>query len=217
MEPYFDVCIFTNGRSSFDYCLKSLEEQTLKPNIHIIRDMTMIDGMNHIVESSKIKRHFLKVDDDFIFHSQAIDYIQNYKEWPERVSMRFWHLYDVAVEKKIESIKIYDKKACRRIGFSVNRSGRIDHNFLLRSRGKGFRCQKDMSVIALHACSPKKEQLEYERLWREQAPSKTHNKPHRGKMLSCSVSLDKQYENRDKWVADNNGVKHSFGQFIGKK
>lgn len=215
MSSVFDAYILTNGRSSFKYCLDSLEQQTVPIKIHVIKNMSMLDAMNSIIKDSNVSRYFIKVDDDFIFHPRAIEYLQDHVPFNDGIAMKYWHLFDVSMRKKIESVKIYDSKRARHVGgFRARSSGRVDPPFLEDVRKAGLKCVKDPSMIALHACAPSKEQLLYEKIWASNAPARVHVKHNRKEMLNCNKSLDDQFDNRIEWIEASNPRKNSFSNFL---
>lgn len=205
--------IFTNGRSSYQYAKASLETQTVPIKIKTVKDMGIVPGMNFIMKDKEFYNYdyILKVDDDFIFHSRSLEYLLGGLPFKNsKMAMKFWHLYDIAADKSIQSVKIYNRRNTGLIGpFTADEEGRVDKIFMRKCRNKGYPYRGNESMMALHACCPRPEQLNYEHLWKSIARSKKHVKMHRKKMLNCSFSLDYQFENRDKILEKENAKSNS--------
>lgn len=218
MRSIFDACILTNGRSSYDLCMRSLKEQSIGINIHVIKNMSMVDAMNHIYKCDYISKYFLKVDDDFIFHPRAIEFLQKFVPFEPYVVMKYWHLYDVATKSIIQSVKIYDRNLIEKVGgFRARSSGRVDPSFLEDCRTAKLKYVKDTSVIAIHACSTEEDQEKYEKIWSKNSPSGMHIKNNKKAMLECKISMKDQYDNKEKWVNNSNSLNSSFYKFLRKK
>jgi len=201
----FDICVFTNGRSSFDYCMKSIESQTIKANIHLYENLQVANSMNHIIRNDKISEYFVKIDDDFILHPSAFEYMEKLIPFNDDVGFKYWHLFDAATSSNIQSVKMYSKtRALDAGGFIPDNSGRIDVNFMHNTKKCGNKIIKDNSVIAVHSCPPMHEQNRYEKIWKRSSPARVHSKPNKQYMRMYKKTLEEQYRESEKWIIKSN-------------
>lgn len=201
----FDICVFTNGRSSFDYCMKSIESQTIKANIHLYENLKVADSMNQIIRDPNVSEYFVKIDDDFMLHPYAFEYMEKFVPFNDNVGFVYWHLFDAASSSNIQSIKMYSKTKALESGcFTPDTSGRIDVNFMHSIRGNGNKIVKDDSVIAVHCCPSMREQNKYEKIWKRASPSGSHSKPNKHYMLTYKKTLEEQYKESEKWINESN-------------
>lgn len=216
MAGKLEAYVLTNGRSTFHYAVKALEAQTKKIRIHVVEDMGMADAMNSIIRTAK-SEYILKVDDDFLLHPYAIEYISGrLSEDPGDTGLWFWRLWETFTRRIVQCIKVYHVGRSREMGgFVPNATGKIDRNFLSAVDKSGYTVKKEKSMIALHACAPWKEQVGYERIWSqfsEQDHIKSSDK--RGKMKMYKTSVAKQYDSIRPWLDKYNKVyKTSFAKF----
>lgn len=201
----FDICVFTNGRSSFDYCMKSIESQTIKANIHLYENLQVANSMNQIIKDDNVSEYFVKIDDDFILHPYAFEYMEKFIPFNDNVGFKYWHLFDAATSSNIQSIKMYSKtKALEVGGFIPDESGRIDVNFMHKIKDNGNKILKDDSVIAVHCCPPMHDQNKYEKIWKRASPTRMHTKPNKHYMRKYKKELIEQYEESEKWINKSN-------------
>lgn len=214
-----EIFIYTNGRSSFDFSLKSIECQSVVPKINIVEDMTMIKAINHSLSKCSSK-YFMKIDDDFLLHTRAVEFM--WSEFLElsndNTAMMWWHLWENWSRNKIQSIKIYNRDLARKVGFVADGEGRIDITFIGRTRKNGFDMIRRESMVAIHGCSPWQEQLEYLKTWKEQAKSGRHSKIRTGLMRSYNIPLQRQFNDRDNVLYRVNRLYNTdFYKFLTKK
>lgn len=214
-----EVFIYTNGRSSFDFSLKSIKHQSIVPKINIVKDMTMIKAISYSLSKCSSK-YFMKIDDDFLLHTRAIEFMWN--EFVElsnsNTAMVWWHLWENWSRNKIQSIKIYNRELAEKVGFVADSEGRIDITFIGRTRKNGFDMIRRESMVGIHGCSPWQEQLEYLKTWKEQAKSGKHSKIRTGLMRSYNVPLQRQFNDRDNVLFRVNRLYNTdFFKFLAKK
>ncbi len=198
-----DLTVFslTNGRSTFEHSIRSLMDSSdLREQIAVLPNMQFLDAAAKCIEKCETP-YFLKLDDDFFLHPQALAYMRDrvlaYPQ-PEELGIYYCHLWEDWTSRVRESIKIYNVQALRKIGgFQPDHLGKVDRTTLARLEQAGFKIVADPSVVALHACGTWKEQLEYERLW-SAAAGKSYQKPtHEAMKNYCGTkSLDEQYDMR---------------------
>lgn len=209
--------VVTNGRSSFQYANRSVEEQTIKVPIHIIRDLPILQVMKTILNTCTTP-YFMKVDDDFLLHKRGVEYMWSFLKSHESpmVAMYWWHLWENWSGNRIQSIKIYNKENTSKVGFLPDRQGRIDITFIGRVRKAGFGIVKEGSMPAIHGCSPWKEQARYLQIWKRNAPGRVHMKIRLKQMSRYKKPLAKQFSEKDLILnAQNKRFKTNFGKFLG--
>jgi hypothetical protein len=139
--------------------------------IKVFRDMELADAMNRTLDTCR-GTHFMKVDDDFILHPNALSHMLKCLSTPvnQNVAMYNWHLWEVWTSRIVSGIKIYSVEALKSIGgFTADKYAKFDKITHTRLVEASFELQKDRSVIGLHACGTWEEQSRYEKLWSKAA------------------------------------------------
>jgi glycosyltransferase involved in cell wall biosynthesis/MoaA/NifB/PqqE/SkfB family radical SAM enzyme/predicted O-methyltransferase YrrM len=197
----FSIFCFTNGRSTFDYCVRSLTDSwDRNEKTVVLRDMDFFEATAQCLEDCETP-YFFKVDDDFLLHPQAIAYMRKKVleyPYPEELGIYYCHLWEDWTSRVRQSIKVYRAEALRRIGgFQANDQGKVDEATKAALERAGFKVVEDPSVVALHACGTWEEQLEYERLWSAMADAPYKKPTHDAMKAYCGTkSLDTQYAMR---------------------
>jgi len=210
-----EAFIITNGRSTFDYVKRALEEQSMDFKITVIRDMKWVDALNKCVELCE-STHYIRCDDDFILHPLAIEFM-----W-ENISQKPMSAFCVAklwedwTRKPVGGIKIYNRDIVADLGgFKASHLGKVDKIFkkrLDRSKYSTSGCGK--SIVGLHACGEWKEQLRYEALWSSLAKS-PYKKTTHDVMSKYTKSVRQQFKMRKKFIENKNRSKKTdFYRFI---
>jgi len=162
-----EVFVFTNGSSLLDYTMQSIESQTIRRKVTVLRDMSMIDACNQCIERCK-SRFFMKVDDDMFLHPQCLSFYES------RVSRMSNHAFFAANllefwRKKpsiVYCLKAYDRKIARKIGFKADKFGRVDRTFLAKAKLRRQAPVIDKkSVVAVHVLRSLLEQKQYQKIW----------------------------------------------------
>ncbi|MDI6448143.1 glycosyltransferase [Anaerobaca lacustris] len=216
----FSIFSFTNGRSTFDYSVRSLTDSWDRhETIVVLRDMPFFEAATKCLKDCRTP-YFFKVDDDFILHPKAIAYMRKQVleyPCPEELGIYYCHLWEDWTGRVRQSIKVYRAEALRRIGgFQTNDQGKVDEATKVALERAGFKVVEDPSVVALHACGSWEEQLEYERLWSAMAEV-PYQKPTRDAMKTyCGTkSLDTQYAMRlDMLESINRQLGTPFHRFL---
>ena len=192
-----EAYILTNGRSSFKYAEKALEAQTVPININVVRNKSMTEAMNGILKTAK-SEWILKVDDDFILHPMAVQYIKETIPVSERYALWWWCLWETFTNRRIQCIKVYNRERSLKVGgFRANGMGKIDRLYMHDLEKQGYRIRKDKSIIGLHACAPWNENVAYEAIWSRVAKvPHVKSKDKRGKMKKYRTPLIEQYKRR---------------------
>jgi len=215
-----EAFIITNGRSTYTYCSESIREQTMELKFRTISNKRWVEALGECFLSCN-SDFFLRVDDDFILHPRAVEFM-----WErmcilknvDKLGMFFSHLWEDWTEKRVAGIKIYSVKALDAIrGFKVDKFGKVDKvtNEVLEKAG--FLLVKDVSAVGLHSCGAWEEQLEYERLWSELAGFDYKKSTHE-EMKNYDKPLEEQYRMRLDWLENKNKVLRTpFGKFLERK
>jgi glycosyltransferase involved in cell wall biosynthesis len=219
--------IFTGGRPTFEWARKSFEEQTVTLPIFEYHNRPLVDAMNEVLDKCPT-RYFVKIDDDFLMHPRAIEYmswcISSYSDqYKKHVGLWEWHLYEHWSNEFQWSFKVYDAKRARSLGgFRAAKQGRIDWFYEKAMMNNGLIRKQDKSPISLHAAVPSVEdQLAHEEFWRSNNDS-GELLPRRGshhnfkvrKMRAYDVPLSEQYANRKKWIEEIMKPKCRFAYFL---
>lgn len=164
-----EAFIITNGRSTFEYVQKALQEQSVSIKITVIRDMKWIDAVNKCVKLCK-SRFFIRVDDDMFLHPLYVEYVYNkiinYKRINRLAAYTCklwedWQSYIAGTVKVYQTARIKDMN-----GFRANIMGKIDKPFEADRRKKNFIVIKDdRSVVGVHGMGTWEEQENYRSLW----------------------------------------------------
>ena len=199
--------LITNGRSSYQYALKALEEQSLKIPIVTIRDMNWVEANNLALETCPTDL-MIRVDDDMFLHPRAVEFmLETYSSKP----MHRGKLYEPHTKRIAGRVKIYNCGQCREAGgFRANRLGKIDRIFERTIGHDNISIGDKQCPIGIHSCPSWAEQLRYERLW-------GHRKSTREQMKRFRISLEEQYDMRiwkiERIAKQKNG---RFWKWLGK-
>lgn len=160
-----EVFLITNGRSTFDYALKSLEEQTVKVKITVIKDMKWIDAVNECVDRCE-SPYFIRVDDDMFLHPQCASYMIHRISSRKKICAYYYRLWEDWQKKIAGRVKLYNRDLVRKIGgFTTNKFGKIDKTFHTTCKKKKVRISRNASIVGIHACGTWSEQQRYRKLW----------------------------------------------------
>ena len=215
-EGNLEAFIYTNGRSLYEYSLRSLREQTFPIRVTAIRDKSMEDAMKYALRKCRSK-YFLKIDDDFLLHKRAVEFMWWHlaKREKRSAAMYWWHLWEEWSGNPVQSIKIYNTAHAKRIGFSPDNEGRVDIRFIGKIRRRGKVIIRDQAMPALHACAPWQEQLKYIHLWRRSSKSGRHHKIRTTMMRKFHKTIEDQFSGRNALLESiNKRYKTMFYRFI---
>jgi len=216
-----EVFIITNGRSTFPYCLKSVEgQQNVKFKKTIIRDMKWIDANNEILKLCQTK-YFLRVDDDMLLHPRAMEYMWSRVETQgDHIAVRVFLLWETYKNMVVKGIKVYSHGPTKEIGFKVNALGKIDGVFREKVEKSKYKMKTDKNVVGIHSCSTVDEHLKYA-LMRGEDKGKKFPKKEKNirKFIGRNEkTLEEQYEMRDEFLYNLGKESQSiFYNFLGRK
>ncbi len=162
------VFIITNGRSTFEFCHKSIQNQDgVEFDIHVVRDKKWVEANNYCLNSCT-SDNFLRVDDDMILHPKALLFVYHQirvKEMKKRHALRFWKLWEPWRNQAVNAIKLYKVKIVKRIGgFRASHLGKVDATFMADLAKSGYGHTADKSMFGVHSCSTFEENLNYAKM-----------------------------------------------------
>jgi hypothetical protein len=206
------ICIATNGRSTFEYCERSVLETCGDTPVIVVKNKSRKRALELFIEQCKTP-YFLRVDDDFIFHPKAINYIKYcaHTKINPNMGMMYWMLWEDCSEKVVKSVKMYSINALKQIGgFQYDKySGKEDVD-TRKAIGRKFEIKPDKSVVAIHSVGTKKEELDYVSLWERNAPCPSKYEKLRLKYrLAYTKSIEYQYGLRTNFIDDLNKQKNT--------
>ena len=229
VEPHIPLTayIFTGGRPSFEWAYKSFEEQTVSMPIFEYHNRPLVDAMNEVLDKCPT-RYFVKIDDDFLMHPRAIEYmswclLHAPEQKKKQAGLWEWRLFEHWSLATPWSFKVYDKKRVKALGgFKAAKQGRIDWNYEKEMQKRKLNREQDFSIISLHAASPGEEsQIQHENFWKSHSRS-GNLEPRKGshhtykvkQMRRYDVPLSEQFANRVEWIEGRNERKHRFHMFL---
>ena len=173
-----DITIFvpTFGRSTLEYCLESIRAQSETPDdVVVIRDRPIAEAMGIMLKACNTP-FFIKADDDFMLHPNALRRMLQVLNCTDRadLAMQLWHLYDVSKGEVIESIKVYRTDLARKIGFSQDNLGLVDVAFMEQARRLRLDYVRNPDVLAIHGSGTKEEQVSHRARWKHMARTPDH-------------------------------------------
>jgi hypothetical protein len=216
LEGMIDVFVITNGRSTFEYCEKSLQlQKDVKFNINIIRDMNWQDAHEELLKRCRSK-FALRVDDDMLLHPLALKFMyQCVKKQKDNIALRGWRLWEPWSNKVCKGIKVYNTKIAKKIGFHLDHLGKIDKPFTRNAEKAGYKIKYTRDVVAIHSCGNFKEHLEYWKMRGESTGSNFETKEKWAKELikDFPMTLEEQYGLTGKFLRQLNKDK-DFGNLL---
>jgi len=175
-----EIFVITNGRKTFEFVLKSLEDQTVKRRISVISDMKWVDALNNCVDRCK-SEFFLRIDDDMALHKSAVSYFCSRipKIRKRRYGVYACKLWEDWSNKPAGGIRMYHTKMSSKIRFRPSKLGKVDKVFRGDLERHGWKQKKDPSIVGLHMLGSREDQIKYRNLWRD-SNSKLSRKEFKG-------------------------------------
>ncbi|MFW6130165.1 MAG: hypothetical protein ACOC56_03200 [Atribacterota bacterium] len=185
-SSFISAFIITNGRSSYKYCKKSIDNQkNISFKVSVISDVDWVDANNKILELCDTE-YFLRVDDDYLLHPLAVSYTCNDIAYmnkyfdPIKPTIYTWRLWDFIKKCENYGIKAYEFINAKNIGFRTSPEmeiqkygyvrGKIDFVFGVNAKKTYPRGKKSLwrvkrpSILGGIAFATLEEQLEYRRM-----------------------------------------------------
>lgn len=218
LSGIIEVFVITNGRSTFEYCKKSIDNQRdVKFEIVTIRDMGWQEAHEELLSKCS-SRFALRVDDDMLLHPLALKFMyQCVKKQKDNIALRGWRLWEPWSNKVCKGIKVYNIKIAKKIGFHLDHLGKIDKPFTKNAEKAGYKIKYTRDVVAIHSCGDFSEHLRYWEMRGEAKNGKFTEKKVWAENLikSCKMSLQDQNNLNKKFIRDYNIKKGTdFGKFI---
>jgi hypothetical protein len=165
---FIDVFIITNGRQSFPYSLKSIQNQKgIKFNLIIIKNMKWLDACNTCMNYSD-NNYFFRVDDDMLLNQYTFlffNYLIN-KNKSKDVVMFHVKLWEPHNNRLANKVKVYDRELTKSIGFEIDERGKVDKIFNQKRKEKEYKYSGDKkSFVGIHAACSSKDNTKYTKLF----------------------------------------------------
>ena len=213
-----DVFVITNGRSTFPYCKKSIEEQQgMRFHPIYIKNKGWQEAHEILLKQCQSK-YALRVDDDMLLHPLALKFMYECVRWQkEDIALRGWRLWEPWSNKVCKGIKVYNVEIAKKIGFKLDHLGKIDKPFTKNAEKAWYKIKYTRDVVAIHSCGDFNEHLKYWEMRGEAKNGKFTDKKIWAEDLikSCKMSLQEQYELNKKFIGDYNIKRGTdFGKFI---
>jgi len=218
LHGMIDVFIITNGRSTFEYCKKSIKNQL---GVHFspiyIRDKDWQESHEILLKKCR-SNYALRVDDDMLLHQLALKFMYKcIKNQNSNIALRGWRLWEPWSNKICKGIKVYNTKIARQIGFKLDHLGKIDKPFTKNAEKAGYKIKYSKDIVAIHSCGTFDEHFKYWVMRGESNGKKFEEKRKWAKNLieNCPYSLKEQYNLNKKFIPKENikrGTK--FGDFL---
>jgi len=213
-----EAFVITNGRSTFNYSIRSLEEQDKKIKITVIRDMKWVDAVNECIKLCE-SPYFVRVDDDMFLHPLCISYMHEMiSKKKKKICAYSYRLWEDWQNKIAGRVKVYNKSLVKRMGgFTANKFGKIDKNFSAVAHKRKFRIRKDSSIVGIHACGSWAEQQRYREIWATENATVRLIRPKKylRSQKKYKKELDTQYSILRKLKKKNKQMKTNFYAFMG--
>ena len=218
LNGMIDVFIITNGRSTYEYCKRSIRSQKgVSFKLNIIKDMGWQEAHEILLKKSQSK-YALRVDDDMLLHPLALKFMYESVRWQkENIALRGWRLWEPWSNKVCNGIKVYNAKVAKKIGFKLDHLGKIDKPFTRSAEKAGYKIKYTRDVVAIHSCGDFSEHLKYWEMRGEVKNGKFTEKKIWAERLikSCKMNLQEQYDLNKKFIGDYNIKKGTdFGKFV---
>lgn len=237
-----DICLFTNGSTSFEYALRSVQAQTVKTNIHIIENLSISEGIKKCLELCQ-SEYFMKVDDDMFLHPRTIEFFiksiplyekKNHtrkrrnlsicrqgRRHSQKVDMWgscLWEFWKGGVGLK-HSIKAYRHSTASKHDWRTDARGKVDKVFLKYLNHNNGIGNIDYSIVAVHALRDVESQKLYRDIWVQNSASDSARElskldSDQVKIFRDVPSYDDQYQKLDLLPALNRRRKTSFGAML---
>jgi len=213
-----DVFIITNGRSTFPFCEKTVNEQVgVKFSMSVHRDTDWLTSNKRMFEVSEAK-YCLRVDDDMFLNNNTLRFMWYcLKNTSDKVALRGWRLWEPWSNKMCKGIKVYNRKLANKIGLRIDNLGKVDKPYTSDAEKKGYKIEYSRDMIAIHAAGRFEEHVKY---WEMRGESKGPEfkkklKWAKESMKKYNLSLEEQYAMTGRFIINKNKENNTeFGRFL---
>lgn len=168
-KNYIDVFVITNGRESYKYVIKSLQEQqNVSFNLFTIEGMSWIEAHYKCLSYSNAP-FFFRIDDDMLLHKDTFRYYYNQLENIDinRVAVYGNILWEPWNNRTCGIVKVYNRKLAKYIGFQADSRGKVDKIFKKKCKEEGYKILKGNGVVGIHAACKFADNMKYSQLRNE--------------------------------------------------
>ncbi|KKN09479.1 hypothetical protein LCGC14_1046200 [marine sediment metagenome] len=192
-----EIFVITNGRKTFEFTMKSLENQTQKRKITVIRDMKWVNALNKCIDLCE-SEFFLRIDDDMAIHQFAIAYYINrtIRVRKSKTGVYVCKLWEDWSNKPAGGLRMYRHDITSKIRFRPSKLGKVDKVFRDDLQRRRWKQTKDKSILGLHMLGSIEDQQKYRKLWRDKNASisrKAFGDTFDNKIHPVDQSLTKQF------------------------
>lgn len=191
LKDKLTVFVITCGNNpNYEACIQTLNNQSCKFNIDIIRDFSPMSVAFQQMLIRCNTEYFIQIDDDMILNNNAIEHMYKFFEGnqsPKNIVMDCYLLHDVHLSKDIYGVKIYKHKVFKNYDYNISHpSAEVEQ--LDRMKADGYDIRFKNKVIGEHSPHWTKEGI-FERYynlamkfrlyrysWMEELPKKLYNK-----------------------------------------
>lgn len=222
LTKYLDVFVITNGRESFDYVIKTLENQiNVKFNLVIFRDMPWLDACNACLNYSDLP-FYIRIDDDMLLHPYTLQFFDYTLKTKEDAAAIIYHyrLWEPWNKRLCGGLKVYNRELSKVIGFEVDDRGKVDKIFKKKALKKNYKyVGSNSSAVGIHAACSFDENMKYIKL-RDGERNKIDFEIRKKELVKLdevykNCSLDKQVILANKGLYKENKKRNSlFFKFI---
>lgn len=157
-----EVFIITNGRGTFPYCKKTVDEQQgVLFKTTVIKGLSWLESNNAILDQCE-SHFFCRVDDDMLLNPMAVAYMWDcIKKQYKNIIMTQWRLWEPYGKRDLRGVKVYTHPSTKQLGFRTNHLGKIDKPFREDIVGSKWQIGAYEDILGIHACSTYEEHLKY--------------------------------------------------------
>lgn len=196
--------------------MRSLEKQDVVRKVTVIKDMIWVDALNQCATLSK-SRYYLRVDDDMFLHPRAVGYYVRRLGKIKRAGVYECKLWEDWTNKPAGSLKAYNTKVAKSIGFRPSKLGKVDKVFSRDLQKTKYNRVKDKSMIGLHTLASAADQKKYRALWRDKnakISAEEFAKTFDNLIHHTDMTLDEQYEVLGRIPKINRKYKTFFHEYL---
>ncbi len=207
-----EILVLTNGSTSLEWTMRSLDNQTVKRPVRVMKDMQVIDAMRAFISECETD-YFVKVDDDFHLHPYAIEFLEWLLDLIPQSSLYVCNLWEPWARRFRRGIKVYQLEDLKNIPLRAKPgTGRIDRNYLNDLVEQNKKVVIDHSTVGIHSLREEEDRKKYTKLWGRRWRGSSWMK---GTPIREKFTQEQQYNMLEEIPYHN--TKSRFGDFIEQK